>query len=217
MKWDCILFDLDGTLLDTSVGVLKAVKYTIDKMGLPPVEDEIMKTFIGPPIYESFQSVYQLSQEQVDEATETFRDAYKDRFLLEATPYEGIYELLDFLKEQGCKLAVATNKRHDYTMKLLEHFDFPRRFDYILGSDFANTMKKADIIKTCLKELQVTDSKNAIIVGDTIHDYNGAQIAGVRFVGIDYGFGFKAQEDYELVGEEPVLSNLDELKEYLIR
>lgn len=214
MKWDCILFDLDGTLMDTSIGVLKAVEYTIEKMGLHELTPEKQKRFIGPPIYESFKAEYDLSQEDVDHATELFRNAYKDIFLLEAKPYEGIYDLLDELHSKGYKLAVATNKRHDYTMTLLEHFDFSRRFDFIKGSDFANTLKKHDIIKICLKELNIMESTRAIIVGDTLHDYIGAQKAGIQFVGVSYGFGFQHQNDYENLNGEKVFSNVKELRKF---
>lgn len=216
MKWDCILFDLDGTLLDTSIGVLKAVDYAVARMGLPELDEETKKTFIGPPIYESFEKHYHLNKEDCARATDIFRNAYKDQFLFEAVPYVGIFELLSDLKKQGYKLAVATNKRDDYAVRLLEHFDFPKYFDYMLGSDFENKMKKADIIRVCLEKLGCSDPDHAIIVGDTIHDLKGARNVGIHFVGVSYGFGFKEDDDFKLLSEESVFPDTSGLKTYFI-
>lgn len=217
MRFDCILFDLDGTLLDTSRGVLKAVDYAIREMGLPDLDQETKKTFIGPPIYEPLAEIYHLDQKECDRATELFRNAYKDQFLFEAVPYDGIYELLSSLKTHGYKLAVATNKRNDYAIRLLEHFDFPKYFDYMLGSDFANTMKKADIIQACLEKLGCSDPDRAIIVGDTVHDLKGARKIGIHFTGVNYGFGFKKEDDYAELNHEKVFANTKELKAYFMR
>lgn len=214
MKWDCVLFDLDGTLLDTSQGVLKSVEYTINKLNLNKISEEKLKTFIGPPIYESFRSEYNLDDNEVEKATEIFREIYKSKYLLEARPYDGIYDLLEELHKLGYKLAVATNKRHDYAMTLLKEFGFCELFDYICGSDYQNTMKKADIINKCLVELGVRDTKRAIIVGDTIHDYNGAQKTGIEFVGVGYGFGFHDPKDFYCLNGRVVLSGVDELKKF---
>lgn len=216
MKFDCVLFDLDGTLLDTSGGVLQAIDYTIQKMELPDLAEDVKRTFIGPPIYESLKIAYDLNQEDCDKATEIFRNAYKDIFLFQAVPYDGIYGLLLNLRKAGYKLAVATNKRDDYAQRLLEYFDFPKYFDYILGSDAANTMKKSDIIRVCLKELKCKDNDRAIIVGDTIHDLKGARNVGIHFAGVNYGFGFKSEKDYEMLETEPVFSDLADLGRYLI-
>ena len=91
MDMKYILFDLDGTLMDTSVGVLKAVDYVVQQFGLEEADEETKQTFIGPPIYEAFDKHYHMSKEDCDKATEMFRNAYKDQFLFEAIPYEGIY------------------------------------------------------------------------------------------------------------------------------
>lgn len=212
--YDCILFDLDGTLMDTSVGVLKAVEYTVKEMNLEELDQEVLKTFIGPPIYESFKKYYDMDQETVDKATEIFRNAYKDIFLFDAIAYEGIYDLLAKLRKSGYKLAVATNKRHDYTMKLLEHYDFVDKFDYICGSDFENKLKKSDIILKCLDELGIKDKDRAVIIGDTIHDYNGAQKAGIKFIGVTYGFGLHTKEDLELITDSKYFESVELLNKF---
>ena len=110
-KYEIAVFDVDGTLLDTTEGVLASVKYTIDKMGFEPLSDDVLKTFIGPPIQDSFAKAYNLSGDILQDISTCFRNRYKDYELLKAVPYDGIYEVFDKLMERNVKLAVATYKR----------------------------------------------------------------------------------------------------------
>lgn len=193
-KYTCILFDLDGTLLDTSKGVLKSVSYTIEKLGLPSISEEKMKTFIGPPIQNSFRNVYSLDDEMTAKAADTFRNVYKDRFLLEAEHYEGMTELLEELKENGFKLAVATYKREDYTLKLLDALDVAKYFDIIKGSDMEGKLTKADIVKFCIDGFD-TDRSEVVLIGDSVNDETGAKAQNIDFIAVTYGFGYKTPSD----------------------
>ena len=95
--FDVVVFDVDGTLLDTSEGVLASVKYTIKEHNLPEIDEEVLKTFIGPPIQNSFSKVYGLKGDILQELATTFRNQYKDVDLLKAVPYEGIYSVFEAL------------------------------------------------------------------------------------------------------------------------
>lgn len=194
MKYEYLIWDLDGTLLDTSCGIEKSVDYATDMMGLKKIPWEIKRQFIGPPIYDSFRKYYRMDENEANQATQIFRDAYKDRFLFEAVPYGGIYEVLERLKNKGCKNAVATNKREDYAQILLREFEFDKYFDFMLGSDFENRMKKKDIIERSLILLKIKDRKKAVMIGDTRQDYIGAISCGIDFIGVSYGFGFSDKE-----------------------
>ena len=85
-----------------------------------------------------------------------------------------------------------------------------------MGSDHANTLKKHDIIKKCIEELSIEDHNRAVIVGDTIHDYRGAQNVGIQFIGVNYGFGFRKDEDYIELNGAPVFSDIPEMRKYMI-
>lgn len=215
-KYDAVLFDLDGTLMDTSLGVYKSVHHTIKEMDLPELSDETIRSFIGPPIYESFRTHYDMDEQMVQTATNTWRNAYKDIYLLDAVPYEGIYELLEKIRAHNGKLAVTTNKRDDYAKKLLEHFDFTNRFDFILGSDIQNTMKKTDIVKVCLEELGVTDLSKAVLIGDTEHDRKGAVDCGIDFIGVTFGFGYTSKEEIMCAGGAMAADSTEELCRILL-
>lgn len=212
-KYTCILFDLDGTLLDTSKGVLKSVKYTIDTLGLPPISEETMKTFIGPPIQNSFRSVYGLDDEMTQKAADTFRNVYKDKFLLEADHYEGMTELLVQLRAGGCKLAVATYKREDYTLRLLDALDISKYFDIIKGSDMEGKLTKADIVQYCIEGFN-RNKDEVVLIGDSVNDEVGAKAQNIDFIAVTYGFGYKNPSDVKDCVY--TASSVEELKNFIL-
>jgi phosphoglycolate phosphatase len=216
MKYRYLIFDLDGTLLDTSEGILKAIDYTICKLGLPNLSEEVKRTFIGPPIYESFARQYMFDKAGSEKATQIFRNVYKDKFLMEAVPYDGIYEMLRNLKQNGCGLAVATNKRDDYAQNLLNHFGFQNYFDYMEGSDFKNKKKKADIIRECIGHMNVMEINHVAMIGDTVQDYNGAYEVGIDFVGVKYGFGLNSSYDEDRISDCKLFNDVYGLERYLL-
>ena len=118
------VFDVDGTLLDTSEGVLSSVIYTIKKHNLPAIDEKTLRTFIGPPIQDSFARVYGIQGNILQELATTFRNQYKDNDLLKAVPYDGIYKVFDALIAEGIKPAIATYKRQDYATIIMNYFGF---------------------------------------------------------------------------------------------
>ena len=197
-SYSTVIFDLDGTLLDTSEGILASVSYTIEKEGLPRLSEAEMLSFIGPPSQESFRRIYDLDESRALELATIFRNRYKEPpDLIKAKPYEGIFELCASLKSTGCRLAVATYKREDYARTLLCHFGFDKYFDFMYGSDFENKLKKLDIIEKCLVDCEVSDRAEAVMIGDSHHDALGAKSVGVDFLGVTYGFGFREAADVE--------------------
>lgn len=194
-KYKAAIFDVDGTILDTTEGVLSAVKYTIGEMGFQPLSEERLLTFIGPPIQDSFAEAYRLEGQVLQVIATCFRNRYKDYDLLKAVPYEGIYEVFQALSDRGVKLAVATYKRQDYAETILRHFGFDRYTNVLYGADHGNKLKKADIIRKCLGELGMGDGSGAVMVGDSSHDAIGAKETGIDFIGVAYGFGFRSIEE----------------------
>lgn len=212
-KYNCILFDLDGTLLDTSRGVLKSIDYTIHELGLPEITEEVKRSFIGPPIQDSFRNTFSLNDEMTAKAASTFRNVYKDIFLLEADPYEGMYDFLKELKLRGIKTAVATYKREDYTLKLLDALDISKYFDIIKGSDMEGKLTKADIVQFCVDGLSA-DKSDIVLIGDSANDEKGAQARGIDFIGVTFGFGYKSKKDVKQA--VCVVDTVEELRKYIL-
>lgn len=202
-KYRLVIFDVDGTLLDTTEGVIEAVQYTIRKNNLALLETDKILEFIGPPIQDSFNKFYGIEGQELQKLSECFREYYKNTSLLQAKPYEGVFEVLDKLKEQKIIIAVATYKRQDYAQKLLKHFGFEQYSDFLYGADNENKLKKTDIIDKCIRDAGVQNKEEVLMVGDSVHDAIGAKISGIDFVGVTYGFGYKNKKEimaYNVVG-----------------
>ncbi len=189
-----VIFDLDGTLLDTREGIIESVKHAAEVLGYPERSYEELLTFVGPPIQQSFMDHYGCDKETAQQAANIFRDYYKTTALLKAEPYEGIYELCEELKNSGIRMAVATYKREDYALVLLKHFHFDHYCDPMHGADGENKLKKRDIVRMCMDEMGAT-TDDCVLIGDTDHDKAGAAEAGIGFIGVTYGFGFHSAAD----------------------
>jgi phosphoglycolate phosphatase len=186
-----VIFDLDGTILDTTKGILASVKHTIAQLHLPSLAREDMLTFIGPPVQESFAKYYGLSGNHLQEVANIFRANYSRDNLLLAKPYAGIYGVFDYLCANNIIPAIATYKREDYAIKLLKHFKFDQYTDIMFGADNENKLKKKDIILKCIQQSAEENFRNIVVVGDTLHDAMGAAELDLDFIAVRYGFGFK--------------------------
>ena len=189
-----VIFDLDGTLLDTSEGILLSVEHTVKALKYGELTLEQKLSFIGPPVQVSLKRLYGLSDEEAQRGAGVFREFYKEKALLKAKPYEGIYDLCGTLKDMGVRMAVATYKREDYALKLLKHYDFDKYCDPMHGADNNNVLKKEDIVMMCVNEMGAK-KEECVLVGDTDNDAKGAMEAGIPFIAVTYGFGFRDQDD----------------------
>ena len=216
MKYSLAIFDLDGTLMDTTDGILTSVKNTIIAYSLPSLSEENLLTFIGPPVEYSFNKYYSLENDLLKDVTNYFRDDYSSKNLLKAVPYSGIFQLLKALSTEGVKCAVATYKREDYALKLLENFGFNEYMDVMYGADNEGKLKKKDIILKCIESCGISDLKNVVMIGDTTHDSSGAMDLGIDFIGVTYGFGFTSEDvnKYSFVG---IANNPEEILKFIIK
>ncbi|ECL6415754.1 HAD-IA family hydrolase [Campylobacter coli] len=182
-----VIFDLDGTLINPASGIIKSVEYVIDVLGLPKIEQDVIKKFIGPPIYDSLKSTFDLNHDTALKATEIFRVVYKKYFLYDAYVYKEIPLLLYKLKKNKKKLAVATYKRQEHAELILEYFNIKTYFDFIQGSIDGKNYNKKDIIEFCLNFFNLSE---AVMIGDTIYDKKGAEELNIKFIGVPWGYGF---------------------------
>jgi len=185
-----VLFDLDGTLLDTSEGIMDSVRYTIAQLGYAPLPSDTILKFVGPPIQNSLITYVGLTAEEAQTGANIFRNYYKSEALFKAQLYSGIIDVLAMLKNNGVKIGVATYKREDYAIDILEHFGIASYCDVMHGADNENKLTKADIVEMCISEMG-EDKASVVLIGDTDHDAKGAQDAGVGFIAVTWGFGYK--------------------------
>lgn len=206
-----VLFDLDGTLLDTTEGVLESAAYAAKAQGYPELPHETMLKFVGPPMQDSFMTFYGVDKEAAQAAANVFRNYYKTHALLKARPYPGMEKLLQDLNNRGVKVGVATYKREDYAITILEHFGIAKYCRSMHGADNYNKLTKADIVNLCIDELGAPKSET-VLVGDTDHDAKGAANAGVDFVAVTFGFGYRSVAD---VTNYPCIGCADSLEQIM--
>lgn len=184
-----VIFDLDGTLLNTGEGIRESVKFTIRELGIKDLGDDTIDKFVGPPIQNSLKQYTGVSTEIAQLGANIFREYYKSKALFKAQVYNGIFELLSLLKEKQIKIGVATYKREDYALEILSHFGISDFCDVIHGADNNNILSKSDIVNMCIKKMPV-DKSEVVLIGDTDHDANGAFMCNINFIGVTWGFGY---------------------------
>ncbi len=191
MGWKYILFDLDGTLTDSSDGILNCVIYALQAAGVEiPTRDTLLQ-FIGPPLMEGFQDITGMDHDAAAEATIKYRERYGVIGLFENKPYDGIALALSRLKSQGKILALATSKPETYAVRILQHFNMKKYFDVTVGSTMDGSRNnKTSVIKEALHRLGISkeDLKDVLMVGDRRHDIVGARECGIASLGVYYGF-----------------------------
>ena len=192
--YELVLFDLDGTLLDTSPGIFNSVRYAESAMGLSPIPDSRLREFAGPPPKAMYRCIYGLSENQALLAAQKHREYGRTKAIYEAEIYPGIRELLADLKARGFKLAIATLKAETIARTILESHGIASFFDTIVGMDPNETLTKRMTIDLAKKRIGSTGP--AILIGDSIYDHIGATEARIDFLGVLYGFGFAPENSY---------------------
>ncbi len=185
-----IFFDLDGTLTDSAPGIVKAVTYSLEQLGIPLPPAEVMHKFVGPPLLWSFSNFYGMSEEESKKAVEYYRECYSGGEIYNCLIYDGFEDLLKALNEKGVKCVLATSKPHVFANAILEKKGLAKYFCYVSGPEFDGTRDaKSEVIAYAMEQLGLTDPSTILMVGDRDHDTKGAVINGVDSVGALWGFG----------------------------
>ncbi len=201
-----VVFDLDGTLTDSSEGIMNAFRITIEKAGLEVPSDADLYSFIGPPVVDTFVDFFGMDFESAKSWTEVFRDEYVSSRLFENRPYDGIKEMLATLQDAGCLIGMATAKPEEEALRILEHFDLAQYIQYPVGAslDHVTLTKKSEILKKALQAAHKEHKISSVyMVGDREYDVNGAKANGVPCIAVTYGFG--AREELEAAGAEYIV------------
>ena len=214
-KYKYILFDLDGTITDSALGITNSVKYALNKLNAPIPPYETLCKFIGPPLLDGFRDFCGFDAEKAQEAVKLYREYYETTGLYENAVYDGIPEFLRALKEKGKTVILATSKPEKFARLILEHFNLIQYFDYAAGATIDETRNKKDaVIAYALKECNITDKSLAVMVGDRHHDIFGAKQNGISCVGVLYGFGNR--EELESAGADYIAEDVNALYRILL-
>lgn len=208
-RYKYLLFDLDGTLVDTGEGIINSVFYCAEKLNIPNVTYDVAKQFVGPPLVESFIKHFGFDKEKATLCAKTFREYYAKKGKFECQLYDKISDVLYELKSSGFVLFVATSKPTVFATEILNKLQISQYFKEIVGSNLDNTRsKKVEIINYIIDKYKCNRIE-CLMIGDKNSDINGAKQAGIDSLGVLYGYG-----DYKEITESLptyIINNIIEL------
>lgn len=215
--WTCVLWDVDGTIVDASDGILRRLKITLEHFGKPaPTRGELVH-WIGPPMYDSFQVNVGMTPAESTEAVAFYRVLGKaDGYTAGAKLYDGIDELIRDVAAAGVPQATASSKPEIQVAALMDHFDLSPQLTAIVGatSDERTLSAKADIVAEALRRLQSAgvDTSRPVLVGDRHHDVEGGAAHGVPVIFVRWGFSWPHEAD----GAQAVVEDAAQLRRLLL-
>lgn len=183
-----VIFDFDGTLMNTFAGIYNSFEYALKSMGQTFPGVSFVKESIGVPLTYAFENQLGFSKATSEEAVRLFRDFYEKKGKLEAYAYDGIKETLDLLRRKKCLLGIATLKREKYAKEMIQQQNWSHYFATIHGMDEEFVDSKESLIRKCMVDLNAYED-DTILVGDGISDFLGAKNVGIAFMAVTYGFG----------------------------
>lgn len=190
-----LVFDLDGTLIDSSTGILGTLRHTFGVMGFDLLPEEQMRKFIGPPLEPAFMDFLGVDRDTAIRAVQVYRAEYRVTGILGVEVYDGIPEMLDALAGAGHNLHVATSKPEVFAMRILDNIGLAKYFTHICGAGLDGTRaKKAEVLEELFRRGGVTEPDAVTLadwrmIGDRFYDVEGAAAFGMKSVGVTWGFG----------------------------
>lgn len=218
-KYEVIAFDLDGTLSDPARGLIQGFVYCFKKLGLPYDNEQSLRKYIGPSLYEEWQEDFGFTPDEANDAIEVFREYYNIYGWWDNTMYDGIPGMLASLKAAGKKVVLATSKPLDTAKKVLELFGLTEYFDFIGGAVSHRNDQKWQVLNWSLTSvgIDINDPSSlakCVMIGDRKYDAEGARICGIDSVGVLYGHG--TEEEMNASGFTYLVKTVDDISKLLI-
>ena len=191
MRYNVLLWDLDGTLTDSKEGITRSVQYVLERLNYPLCKADDLDWIIGPPLKESFKTLFQTTDEALlNQAISIYRERYREIGLYENIVYPGIPDLLAQLKEKGCRQLLATSKPRVFAEKILQHFLLDSYFSVIMGSELnGQFVEKDSLIAEVLKTIPAGSRSKTVMIGDRSYDVHGARANHIDVISVGYGYG----------------------------
>ena len=191
MEIEAIIFDLDGTLLNTLEDLADSTNFALDKLNYPPHSTEEIKSFVGNGVAKLIERAIPNGRKNpnFDKCLNIFKKHYSQNMYNKTRPYDNIINLLTELKRKNYKLAVVSNKFDSAVKELCEKY-FPNLIDIAIGENEAMGIKKKPAPDTVLQVLDILkiDSHQAIYVGDSDVDIMTAKNSNMRCISVTWGF-----------------------------
>lgn len=186
------LFDFDGTIADTSEGIIKSVAYALERLGAHINGTEALYRFIGPPLYDSFVGFYGFSHEKSLNAVELFRESYTASGIYQSKMYDGIKTLLCNIRSRNIDALIVSSKPEKMIESLLDVYGIGKYFSFVAGAVGMDRRDKCAVMEYAVSTYGIT-AADAVMVGDTKYDIEAARLFGIRSIGVTFGFGSEAE------------------------
>lgn len=197
-----IIFDLDGTLIDTAPDILRALNYVLEKVECPTLTLADMDKLVGDGAKALIETGLQNAEKSLDEIKKQtllkeFLIFYSDNIAVSSQPFPGLQSCLERLKKDEAKLAVCTNKTENLAVKLLRELELETMFETIVGADtFAVRKPHPDHILGTLKRINGTPS-HAVMIGDSKNDILAAKAANIPVIAVTFGYTPRPVQEFE--------------------
>jgi phosphoglycolate phosphatase len=208
--YTAVLFDLDGTIVDSAPGITATLAATFERLALPVPTPAELLAYVGPPILDSFRDLAHFDTETSQRALDIYRGLYITKGVFDATVYPGLERVLAAIHDSDLGLSLATSKPERPAKLVLDHYGLTKYFDELTGaSDDEVRSKKADVVAEALRRLRAdgTDLARPVMIGDRIHDIEGARANGIPTIFVTWGYGAPAEQ----AGSVAVAHDVDEL------
>jgi phosphoglycolate phosphatase len=190
------LFDVDGTLVNSSAPVLRSLNSALDDVGLEHITTADLGRIVGPPLRATFETLVRergAGPETVERLLTSYRDVYRTVSIDLAATYPGVRELLDELAGTT-RLAVVTSKPTEYAIPILDALGFSPMMEVMEGPSLSETEPKTETLARTLRRLNVFDRLDEVaMIGDRHHDIDAGRANGVATIGVTWGFGSRTE------------------------
>lgn len=215
MRFDTVLFDLDGTITDSAPGIINSICHAFRKHKMEIPDGDVLRSFIGPPLLTQFQKVCGITPEESAEMVVSYREYYTQKGIFENSVYSGVTEMLEQLRQSGIRILMATSKPEKFAGIIADHFGFAHYFDFIGGASLDRSRtEKYEVIRYVLETCKAEDRDRIVMVGDRYHDVEGAKLAGVHSLGVLYGYG--SRQELEEAGADWIVETPREAAEFIL-
>ena len=215
MKYDFLLFDMDGMLVDTREGILKCAAHALSAFGIEVEDLSSLTKFVGPPLSYSFTEFYGLSPEDAKKAVAIYRERYSAKGQYECYVFDGVPEMLQALLNKGYRLCIATSKLESYAKSMLDRLGIGCYFEQVIGATPDEAIStKDEVIEASLVRMGIADRRKALMIGDRKHDVLGAKKCGLDSFGVYMGCA--EESEHEAAGATYIANSIQSLQDALL-